>query len=348
MIEPGYLAGLDNPQWRDDAVAAVLDSLYLRYPDLTQQFGPGGKNACRQDLHHHLDYLAGARLANDPGMFEKYALWLKSVLESRGVPSQHLVESLELLAAHCADQLPAAQAEPLCAILRAGQQALKGIGLPMPYVELRLPALLRAAPYQQALLSGNHRAAGELMQAAMRSGCSLPEASVRLIQPAMYDIGRLWQENRITVAKEHLATAITQNVLAHAYLQASFAPPKERSAMFAGVAGNHHSLGLRMMSDAFETVGWQAVYLGGDVPTGALLREVDASRPDLLCLSLSMPIHLATAREAVAALRAEMGSRCPTIWVGGQGTLLGKRVWQALDADGWAYDALQALEQLAA
>lgn len=44
MIELGYLAGLDNPQWRDDAVAAVLDSLYLRYPDLTQQFGPGRRD----------------------------------------------------------------------------------------------------------------------------------------------------------------------------------------------------------------------------------------------------------------------------------------------------------------
>jgi hypothetical protein len=45
-------------------------------------------------------------------------------------------------------------------------------------------------------------------------------------------------------------------------------------------------------------------------------------------------------------LRAEMGSRCPTIWVGGQATLVGERIWNTLDADGWAYDALHAKEQL--
>lgn len=80
-------------------------------------------------------------------MFEKYALWLKSVLESRGVPSQHIRWSrLNCLRRTVPTSCPQPQAEPLCAILRAGQQALKGIGLPMPYVQLRLQALLRAAP----------------------------------------------------------------------------------------------------------------------------------------------------------------------------------------------------------
>ena len=176
---------------------------------------------------------------------------------------------------------------------------------------------------------------------------TLTEASVRLIQPAMVEIGRLWQENRITVAQEHLTTAISQNVMARAYMQADFAQPVGRKAMFAGVAGNHHSLGLRMLSDAFETQGWDVVFLGADVPVADLIRQVDADRPDLLCLSLSLPSHLAQARETVERLRAELGNRCPTIWVGGQVTLMRDRVWHSVKADGWASDALHALEQIA-
>jgi len=33
----------------------------------------------------------------------------------------------------------------------------------------------------------------------------------------MYEIGRHWERNRITVAEEHTATAITQYVLAQLY-----------------------------------------------------------------------------------------------------------------------------------
>jgi MerR family transcriptional regulator, light-induced transcriptional regulator len=100
-----------------------------------------------------------------------------------------------------------------------------------------------------------------------------------------------------------------------------------------------------MLCDAFETIGWDVGFLGADLPTDDLIRQADAEQPELLCLSLSLPGHLAVAREAVERLRAELGSRCPTIWVGGQATLAATRVWQSVKADGWAADAVHALEQ---
>jgi methanogenic corrinoid protein MtbC1 len=326
-------------------VTTVVDALYRRHPELAQRFGEAGVRACRQDIHYHLDYLDGAMASGETTLFTNYALWLKAVLESRGVPSAHLAESLELLDRFFAEHLPAAEAAALHGLLAAGRDALGRTGLPTTCIPARVAALTQAMPYREAALSGNHSLAESLMNQAMQAGHSLSEASVRLIQPAMYEVGRLWQENRISVAKEHLATAISQNVLARAYLQATFAPPIGRSALFAAVAGNHHGLGLRMLSDAFETTGWSSLYLGTDVPAGDLIREIDAAAPDLVCLSLSLPVHLAETRDTVARLRSELGSRCPTIWVGGQATLATDRVWRSLGADGWAADALHAIEQ---
>ena len=216
------------------------------------------------------------------------------------------------------------------------------LDLPSTPTEDEMPALAEAGHYREAALEGQQGAALGLVLRAMESGLSLTEASVGIVQPAMYEIGRLWQEKRITVAQEHMATAITQNVLAGAYLHAHFAAPLGRRAIFAAVPGNHHCLGLRMVSDAFETQGWQCRYLGADVPIADLIAQVESWPPDLLALSLSMPEHLAAARILLGCLRGELGSRCPPIWVGGLATRPGDKIWQFLKADGWATDALDA------
>lgn len=215
-----------------------------------------------------------------------------------------------------------------------------------PLVQNRLPALPQTPHYREAALLGDNQSALSLVTGLMEAGTSLTQVSVTLIQPAMYQIGQLWQENRVSVAQEHLATAVSQNVLARAYMRAKFAEPNARRAVFACVPGNRHSLGLRMLSDAFETAGWESVYLGADMPIADLLGHVDAGHPDLLALSLSLPGHLDAARQTIARLRAELGGACPDIWIGGVATLGGGRVWRMLAADGWAADAQHALEQL--
>lgn len=340
----------DTRPWREQAVSAVVDALYARHPGLAQDFGQSGVQACRADIHHHLDVLDSALAANESALFTGYATWLNDVLHHRGVPGSHLIESFDLLAevvaGFLADHLPGTHAERIRAILGAASAALRRGDLPSAYEGYaRVPALADSPRYCKAAVSGRQALAQKLMSEVLQAGLTLSEACVRLIQPAMVEVGQLWQENRISVAQEHMATAISQNVMARAYLQGTFAPPVGRTAIFAGVAGNHHGLGLRMVADAFETIGWDVLYLGADVPTAALIRQVDGGNADLLALSLSLPSHLAAARETVERLRAELGSRCPPIWVGGRATQMSDRVWRSLKADGWAADALHALEQ---
>lgn len=337
---------VDLAPWREEAVAAVVQALHARHPSLTERFGARGLKACREDIAYHLDYLEGALAVDDVAPFTAYAVWLESVLDSRGVPTPHLAESFDLLAEYFAEHLTAEESGRVAAMLAAAKLAMGRNDRPSPYTPDRVPPLPDAERYRVAALGGNQRGALDLMSGVMQAGLDLTEASVRLIQPAMYQIGRLWQENQVSIAQEHLATAVSQSILARAYMQADFAPPTGQKAMFAGVAGNQHSLGLRILADAFETRGWDAFCLGADVPTADLIRQVDATRPDLLSLSLSLPGHLIVARETVVRLRAELGSRCPVIWIGGLATLLGDRMWRSLKADAWAADALHALEQV--
>jgi methanogenic corrinoid protein MtbC1 len=181
-----------------------------------------------------------------------------------------------------------------------------------------------------AQLAGDRQAALRvLVEEGLGRGLSLPDLHLKVIQPAQYEIGRLWQENRITVAREHLATAIAQLGLAHLYRHLPRDPPNGRKVLLACVEGELHEVGARMASDFLEMAGFDVTFLGANVPTDSLVRMVGELRPDLVALSVSITYHLPALRGAVAALR-EATPKLP-ILVGGGAFTWGLPVEQELE-----------------
>ena len=117
----------------------------------------------------------------------------------------------------------------------------------------------------------------------------------QLIEPAMRSIGELWERNEITVAAEHLATAISHAVAARIFARAFHAQPRSRErVMMAAVQGEHHVLGLRLAADVLEGAGYDVLYLGPDVPLPALLDACSTHQPDLLGLTVTMWLGVPT------------------------------------------------------
>lgn len=320
---------------RAEAVATTVDTMYAADPGLDQRFGAAGRTRCEADLHHHLDYLQAALDADDPGVFARYVAWLAGVLDARGVPRHHLVTSIALLDRYLTAALPPAEAALVHRVVSSiGGDAVAPAVAPGPAV----------ARYARAALDGDHRSVTGVVDEAMARG-GYAAAAVGLVQPALYEIGHLWQRNRVTVAQEHLATAISQRALSRAYLYATFAPPSGRAVVLACVPGNYHSLGLRIVADMLEMSGWEATFLGRNVPTADLVKLLDARRPELLAISVALPTQLSATRALVAELRAELGQARPQVWVGGLATLGAGDLWRTTGADGWASDAAQAVEQ---
>ena len=74
--------------------------------------------------------------------------------------------------------------------------------------------------YLDAIREGDRHRALQVIDDARNSGIELSTIYVGVFQPALREIGRLWQQNSISVADEHLATAITQAAMARAYQSA--------------------------------------------------------------------------------------------------------------------------------
>ncbi len=158
--------------------------------------------------------------------------------------------------------------------------------------------------YLRAQLAGNRREALRLIvDEGLLRGLSIPTLHLDVIQAAQVEIGRLWQENHISVAQEHLATAISQLALSHLYRHLPRDPANGRTVMVSCVEGELHELGARIASDFLEMAGFEVRFLGANVPAEHLAREVRDTKPDLLALSVTMSYHMPALRKAVTAVR---------------------------------------------
>ena len=201
--------------------------------------------------------------------------------------------------------------------------------------------------YLAAVLAGSRREAFGVIEQGRAAGLGIRPLYLEVFQPAMREIGRLWQENRITVADEHLATAITQAAMARLYEELFRATGQTGPLLVAACADQErHELGLRMICDVLEMEGWDTVFLGASVPVEDLVQLVRARRPQVVALSASISPHVARVREAIRAIREGEPEGVPLIAVGGRAFMDDPALAERLGADLTAKDAVEAAELL--
>ena len=168
-----------------------------------------------------------------------------------------------------------------------------------------MSTVITATVYQRylaALLAGERAECTRIVQDLVAAGVGLKELYVQLFQRALYQVGELWEHQRISVAVEHLATAVTERMLTLVQTQAFSGPPRDRTIIVACVADEYHQLGGRMIADFCELRGWRGYFLGANTPLPDLLKLIGERRPNLLGLSLSIYFNLPALLQALDAV----------------------------------------------
>lgn len=171
-------------------------------------------------------------------------------------------------------------------------------------------------PYLASLLEGDRQACRTAVERLLEKQTPLRELYEGLFQRALYDVGELWERGRISVATEHLATAITESLMTLVYPRLFAAPHVGRSAVVSCVANEFHQVGGKMVADTFELHGWNGYFVGANTPVRDLLELIDEKKPDVVAMSLTVYFGIDALRKAAEAVRAEFPDT--PIWVGGQ------------------------------
>lgn len=214
---------------------------------------------------------------------------------------------------------------------------------PGPVEEGPLPAdaslSLARDLYLRALLAGDRKAALTIALNALQDGASALDLYVDVLQATLYEVGQLWETNRITVAHEHAATAITQFVMAHVYerLQRDADVTPRGTLLMTGLEGELHSVGALMVADVLEVRGWTVHFLGTNLPQPAVLDAIFERQPDCVGISATMLFNVPVVRTLIEGIRAQAG-KTKRIVLGGGAFRHAPLLWQELGADAHARD----------
>ncbi len=159
------------------------------------------------------------------------------------------------------------------------------------------------ARYLEAQIAGNQRVALRVVQDALDEGFAVPTLQREVVQASQREIGRLWQENKISIAHEHMATAISQMALVHLFQHATPEVGRDHKLLVACVEGEMHELPARLVADYLELAGFDVRFLGANVPTPSLCSVIAVEKPDLLALSVTMSFNVGGLRAAISGVR---------------------------------------------
>ncbi len=152
-------------------------------------------------------------------------------------------------------------------------------------------ASLSATEHLDACLEAIRRLDVPGLEAALnRAGVSLSRTAAMemVLMPLMHRIGDLWREGTLRIVHEHLAAAVVRNILARS-TEGPLAPGSGPSLLVTTPAGQLHELGAMMVVGTAASEGWQATYLGPNLPAEEIAVAAQTRQARALALSIIYP-----------------------------------------------------------
>jgi DNA-binding transcriptional MerR regulator/methylmalonyl-CoA mutase cobalamin-binding subunit len=160
--------------------------------------------------------------------------------------------------------------------------------------------------------------AAELQEVLERAAVTLgvPDFLETVAATTLEDIGHGWTERSVTIAQEHMATAVFRRELG--WQLGRYQRGGEHRLVVATPPGERHELGALMAAISAAIEGWSVTYLGADMPVEELLGAVGQTGAEAVALSVVNADDQRGLLSVLREIRAGMPSETALL-VGGAG-----------------------------
>jgi methanogenic corrinoid protein MtbC1 len=193
---------------------------------------------------------------------------------------------------------------------------------------------------RSALVDGDVQTAYRLCLRLLDDGTPFDAIVDGVLMPIQVDLGRRWAAGDISIADEHAATAVIEELLV--LLAGGLDSADGREVVVVCPEGDDHSLPGRIVAMSMGLAGLRARFLGSSLPARDLADFCESQRPFAVALSCSVPSALVGASRSVAAAH---GLGVPVL-VGGRAFGADPTRALRIGADAWAADAPSAVDTI--
>ena len=141
----------------------------------------------------------------------------------------------------------------------------------------------------------------------------------KLLKPAMYKIGDLWQKGQLDVATEHASTN-TALGLVKIINERITARTKEPSSRYKAVIctpdGELHGLACNMIESLLLSRGFKIYNISTSIPSDYIIDYIRDMQPDIVLVSITLVENIKSAERLVHQIHAKYNNKLPVV-VGG-------------------------------
>jgi len=138
--------------------------------------------------------------------------------------------------------------------------------------------------YLNALLDGNRIECRSIIEEVMQTGTPAIRVYMDIVWPIMIETDRLYRQGQIDSAQEAFAARINRTIVSQLQNKLPRRAGKNKKVIVCTSSNEKAELGGQMISDLFESDGWETRFLGGSVAKDDITSFLHAFKPDILVI----------------------------------------------------------------
>jgi methanogenic corrinoid protein MtbC1 len=331
---------------RDYLAGKMLDRYAEAHPKTWQAFSPRRRERIRAEFVDMIGSLQESLATGSPAFLIDHTCRQQSRFTARHLHEGLAVSYLEVLKDILAQELPPDYREHAGAFIKKAVSALKSPAKSDPCIAPESSLSPTARSFLDAILAADRNRADAIIDDALAAGTTVHDIYLDVFQPVLRETGKLWQQNKATVAQEHYVTGFIRQSMAHVHDRVAVSgakTPQKKSIVTASVGEELHDIGIRMVADFFEMDGWDVYYTGANTPVKCILETARDRKADAVALSITMPSRLPDVQYLIRSLRADATTAHVKIIIGGYPFTVIPDLWKQVGADAYAADADDAV-----
>lgn len=343
MTDTGYTLYRPVRFNREFFAGRMLERFQEKYPKIWSDLGLEQRGRVREEFISTISSIEESLATGSPAFLIDHARWVQSRFIAESFPKEFTVAFFKIFKEIVSDGLPedyrkdaGVFAGKAAASLKSAPEGITAI----PDAGTTLSP--KAQAFLSFILAGEVAKGRAVIDQELAEGTPFRRIYSDIFLPVLRETGRLWQQNKVTIAQEHFVTDVIRRIMEQLHNQiigTGRVARKKKTVVAACVGEELHDVGLRMVADFFELDGWNVYYIGANTPAKSILAAIRDQKADLLTLSITMPTHLSEIGYLIRSLRADEATAQVKVIVGGSPFAIIPDLWRQVGADAVAASA---------